>query len=87
MHLRARDKNQLALYDVVMNRAEDGCRLRLLAVIDESTEECAAVDVGRSFTSQNVMGVFQYLFAARGTPEHIRSHRLVVTTAQSSYPR
>ena len=28
---------------------------------------------GRSFTAQDVMGVLQYLFAVRGTPEHIRS--------------
>ena len=32
-----------------------------------------AIEVGRSFTAQDVAGVLQYLFAVRGTPEHIRS--------------
>ena len=32
------------------------------------------IEVGRSFTAHDVMGVLQYLFAVRGTPEHIRSY-------------
>ena len=55
------------------DRTEDGRQLRLLVVIDEYTRECLAIEVGRSFTAQDVMGVLQYLFAVRGTPEHIRS--------------
>ena len=51
----------------------DGRRLRLLAVIDEYTRECLALEVDRRFTSQDVIGVLQYLFAIRGTPQHIRS--------------
>ena len=31
------------------------------------------VEVARSFTAQDVTGVLQYLFAVRGTPQHIRS--------------
>jgi putative transposase len=45
----------------------------LLVVIDEYTRECLAIEVRRSFTAQDVMGVLQDLFAVRGTPEHIRS--------------
>ena len=45
----------------------------LLAVIDETTRECLGIEVSRSFTAQDVMGVLQYLFAVRGTPQHIRS--------------
>jgi transposase InsO family protein len=60
-------------YDFVADRNKDGCLLRLLVVIDEYTRECLAIEVGRSFTAQDVMGVLQYLFAVRGTPEHIRS--------------
>jgi len=37
------------------------------------TRECLAIEVGRSFTSDDVIGVLQYLFAIRGVPAHIRS--------------
>jgi len=33
--------------------------VRLLVVIDEYTRECLAIEVGRSFTTQDVMGVLQ----------------------------
>ena len=70
---RARYKNHVWPYDFVTDRTEDGRQLRFLVVIDEYTLECLASAVGRSCTAQDVMGVLQYLFAVRGTPEHIRS--------------
>ena len=42
-------------------------------MIDEYTRECLAIEVARSFTAPDVIGVLQYLFAVRGTPQHIRS--------------
>ena len=60
-------------YDFVAERTEAGRALRMLVVIDEFTRECLVIDVGRSFTSDDVIGVLQYLFAIRGVPEHIRS--------------
>ena len=57
----------------VAERIEDGRQLRLLAVIDEYTRECLAIEVGRSFTARDVIGVLQYLFAVRGTPDHLQS--------------
>ena len=42
-------------------------------MIDETTRECLAIEVARSFTAQDVIGVLQYLFAVRGTPQHVRS--------------
>jgi transposase InsO family protein len=50
-----------------------GRKLRFLVVIDEYTRESLAIEVARSFTAQDVIGVLRYLFAVRGTPEHIRS--------------
>ena len=41
-------------------------------MIDETTRECLAIEVSRSFTAQDVIGVLQYLFAVRGTPQHLR---------------
>ena len=43
-------------------------------MIDEYTREYLAIKVARSFTAQDVVGVLQYLFAVRGTPQHIRSN-------------
>ena len=42
-------------------------------MIEEYTRECLAIDMSRSFTAQDVMGVLQYLFVVCGTPQHIRS--------------
>jgi len=70
---RAQHKDHVWSYDFLTDRTADGRQLRLLAVIDEYTRECLAIEVGRSFTAQDVIGVLQYLFAIRGTPQHIRS--------------
>ena len=70
---RAMHRNHVWSYDFVAERTEDGRGLRMLVVIDEFTRECLAIEVGRSFTSDDVIGVLQYLFAIRGVPEHIRS--------------
>jgi putative transposase len=70
---RAKHKNHVWSYDFVADRTEEGRQLRLLVVIDEYTRECLAIEVGRSFTAQDVIGVLQYLFAVRGVPQHIRS--------------
>ena len=43
-------------YDFVANRTEDGRQVKLLAVIDEYTRECLPIEVGRSFTSREVIG-------------------------------
>ena len=42
-------------------------------MIDEYTRESLAIEVARSFTAREVIGVLQFLFAVRGTPDHIRS--------------
>jgi transposase InsO family protein len=70
---RAEHKDHVWSYDFVSDRTEDGRQLGLLVVVDEYTRECLALEVARSFTSQDVLGVLQYLFAVRGRPEHIRS--------------
>ena len=70
---RAEHKDHVWSYDFVSDRTEDGRQLRLLVVVDEYTRECLALEVARSFTSQDVLGVLQYLFAVRGRPAHIRS--------------
>ena len=46
-------------YDFLADRTEDGRQLRLLAVIDEFTRECLAIEVGRTFTARDVMLTLQ----------------------------
>ena len=70
---RAEHRDHVWSYDFLTDRTEDGRQLRLLAVIDEYTRECLAIEVGHSFTAHDVIGVLQYLFAVRGAPQHIRS--------------
>jgi len=70
---RAERPNHVWSYDFVTDRTEEGRQLKLLVVIDEYTRESLAIEVGRSFTSQDVVNTLQYLFAVRGTPQHIRS--------------
>ena len=70
---RAEHKDHVWAYDFLTDRTEDGRQLDPLAVIDEYTRACLAIEVARSFTAQDVTGVLQYLFAVRGTPQQIRS--------------
>lgn len=66
-------RNHVWSYDFLVDRTEDGRQLKLLVVIGRLTLERLAAEVGRTFTSRDVMLTLQYLFAVRGTPEHVRS--------------
>ena len=48
-------RNHVWSYDFLVDRTEDGRQLKLLVVIDEFTRECLATEVGRTFTSRDVM--------------------------------
>jgi len=69
-------------YDFLAERTEDGRQLKILAVLDEFTRECLAIEVTRSLTSRDVMLTLQYLFAVRGAPQHLLSDN-----GRSSWPR
>ena len=70
---RAAHRNHVWSYDFLTDRTEDGRQLKLLVVIDEFTRECLAIEAGRVFRGRDVILTLQYLFAMRGSPEHIRS--------------
>ena len=70
---KAKRPNHVWSYDFLADRTEDGRQLKLLAVINEFTRECLAIEVGRTFTSRDVKLTLRYLFAIRGAPEHVRS--------------
>jgi len=70
---RAERIDHVWTYDFVSDQTADGRRLKILTVEDEFTRECLALEVARSITSRDVIGVLGELFAVRGAPGHIRS--------------
>jgi putative transposase len=51
----------------------NGTRLKVLAVKDEYTRECLALEVATSLNSQSVRQILQRLMSERGAPEYLRS--------------
>lgn len=70
---QAERMNHVWTYDFVSDQTADGRRIKILTVEDEYTRGCLALEVGRSITSRDVIGVLRELFAVRGVPAHIRS--------------
>jgi len=70
---RSERMNQVWTYDFVLDRTEDGKRLKLLTIVDEYTRECLAIEVARSITATAVIETLTRLVAERGPPESIRS--------------
>ncbi len=60
-------------WDFVHDRTTDGQPLKWLAITDEYTRECLALEVNRGITADAVVDVLVELFFTRGTPKHIRS--------------
>jgi len=58
---------------MVKERTSDGRPLRILAIMDEFTRECLALQVARRIRSGNVLDQLYELFISRGLPEYIRS--------------
>jgi putative transposase len=72
-HYRAMHKDHVWCYDFTHDRTEDGKMLRFLAVVDEYTRECMALEVDRSFKATEVVATLKWLFEVRGVPKYIRS--------------
>lgn len=70
---RAEHVNHVWTYDFLYDQTADGRRLKLLAVVDEFTRECLALEVQRHMEAQDVIAVLEYLFAVRGVPTYLRS--------------
>lgn len=70
---RAERPNHVWSYDFVMDQTSDGRRLKILAVVDEFTRECLALEVERSIEAVDVVEVLRKIIAVRGAPESIRS--------------
>jgi transposase InsO family protein len=70
---RAERPNHVWSYDFVMDQTSDGRRLKILAVVDEYTRECLALEVERCMEAEDVVEVLRKIVAMRGAPESIRS--------------
>jgi putative transposase len=73
MRKRAEHKDHLWSYDFVMDRTDDGRRLKILAIVDEYTRECLSIEAERSITAGDVVKILAKLFEKRGEPAFIRS--------------
>ncbi len=70
---KAESKDHVWSYDFVMDRTEDGRRLKMMPVVDEHTRECLSIEVERSITAEDVIGALARLFRQRGEPAFICS--------------
>lgn len=70
---RAEHKDHVWAWDFIHDRTAKGRPLKWLAVIDEYTRECLALEVDRSITADRVLDILTNLFLTRGVPGHIRS--------------
>jgi putative transposase len=83
VRLRAGHKDHVWSYDFVMARTHDGRAIRILAVLDEFTRECLAIDAQRRMNHQTVLDTLAELFVHRGTPEYILSDNGAEFTAKA----
>ena len=70
---RAERRNHVWTYDFVLDRTEDGKRLKFLTIVDEYTRECLAIEVARSIPGREVINTLRRLVRERGAPTHVRS--------------
>ncbi len=70
---RAEHMDHVWSYDFVIDRTEDGRRLKMMPIVDEYSRECLTIEVQRSITAENVVRTLRALFERRGEPFFIRS--------------
>jgi putative transposase len=69
----SKHKDDVWTWDFIHDRTTTGQPLKWLAITDEYTRECLALEVARSITADGVLDVLVNLFLTRGVPKHIRS--------------
>jgi len=83
--------NQLWSLDFVHDACLNGTKFKILAVVDEFTRECLALEAHTSIKALKVRSILASLFASRGEPKYLRSdngpefvaHSLTVWLAMS----
>lgn len=71
--LAAEGPNHVWCLDFCFDACMNGTKLKCLAIVDEFTRECLALEVATSFKSLRVQKVLSLLFESRGAPQFLRS--------------
>jgi putative transposase len=71
--VKAEQPNHVWCIDFLFDTCINGTRLKILAVKDEYTKECLALEVRTRFTSKDVQRVLEKCFAEYGAPQFLRS--------------
>jgi putative transposase len=69
---RAERPGQIWSMDFIFDRTTNGRPLKILSLIDEFTRECLALEVSRTFTSDDLVALLIKRFETQGIPEFIR---------------
>jgi transposase InsO family protein len=73
IRLRPEYRNHVWTYDFVLDRTNDGRKIRMLTIIDEYTRESLAIIAKRRLNSMDVLLTLADLFIRKGVPDYIRS--------------
>ena len=73
MPVAAEGPNHVWSVDFCFDTCLNGTKLKVLAVVDEFTRECLALETHSSFKSLRVQQVLSGLFETRGAPKFLRS--------------
>ncbi len=73
IRLKAERKDHVWAWDFIHDRTTHGRPLKWLAITDEYTRECLALEVDHGMTSERVLDFLTNLFLTRGVPGYIRS--------------
>ena len=71
--LASQHKNHVWSYDFVSDRCTNGQKLKILAVVDEHTRECLALEVASSIRAHHLIETLGRLMTIHGKPRYIRS--------------
>lgn len=70
---RADHANHVWSWDIIHDQLENGIKLKMLTLIDESTKQSLSIRVGRSIRATDAIKVIEAAIEQYGRPEHIRS--------------
>jgi transposase InsO family protein len=65
--------NEVWCVDFCFDWSLNGTKLKILAIVDEFTRECLALEAATSIKSLKVQSVLRALFESRGAPKYLRS--------------
>lgn len=70
-------RNSVWCYDFVLDSCANGQQLKCLAVVDEYTRECLAIDMAGSICSKRVIAVLSQLVRVHCAPRYLRSDNVL----------